>query len=121
MAAGPVRLREISRIDELGRHDQERVAAGNVEAIEIFRHDGVAAVRHAVPAQIARLHLRGHDLERAPTRAATRKESGAQRWRRPIPAGGRDALPVAALAAGGAERDRPRLRTGVALDLQSLI
>jgi hypothetical protein len=121
MAARPIRLREVRRIDDLGRHDQQRVAAGDVEAIEILRDDGVGAVGHTVSAQVSRLDPRGHDLERATAAAAAGKEAAGDDWSRTIPARGRHALPVAPLCARRTKHERPRLRAGVALDLDRLV
>ena len=117
---------EVGRIDDLGRHDQQRIAVRNVETIEVFRHyRGIRAVRHAVPAQISRLHLRRHDLQRPAARSARRE-------RMPPPAvmtlarndpSSRPTRPASRRprVRGARNDERARLRAGVRLDLQRLV
>src|SRR5215475_8809590 len=38
MRAGPVRRGQVFGIDDLGGDDQQRVTAGNIEPVEVFRH-----------------------------------------------------------------------------------
>src|SRR5437867_4581214 len=65
MRAGPVRRCQIFGVDDLGGHNQQRVATGYVETVEVFRHHSVRAVGNAVLPQIPRLHAGRDDFERA--------------------------------------------------------
>src|SRR6266850_5853704 len=65
MRARPVRRGEVLGIDDLRRHEDERLATGNVQAIEVLGHDGAGAVGDAILPQVPRLHVRRHHLQRA--------------------------------------------------------
>src|SRR5258706_10147483 len=58
MRARPVRRGEVLRVDDLRRHEDERLAAGNVQAIEVLGHDGAGPVGDAILPQVPRVHLR---------------------------------------------------------------
>src|SRR5580658_8323913 len=71
-AAGNERLSEILRIVHNRGHGEPLVAVGLGVAVEVLGQDGVLAVRDAVLAKIAGLHVSGHDLERAISRPGWR-------------------------------------------------
>src|SRR5215831_178234 len=75
--ARPERRDEISRIDELSRHDQQRIAVWQIEPVEVLGHYCVSAVGHAVFPKIAGLHVRRDDSQRTAARDSAREESTA--------------------------------------------
>src|SRR6185295_8099596 len=119
--AVPIRLRQVLRVDDFYRYDQERVAAGYLKKIEVLGERGVRAIRHAVAHQVPWLRLRRYDFERGSRCSTSSNREAAQCRRRPIPGRDGNALPVIALRAWRAEGQKTCLRSGLRFDFQRVV
>ena len=99
---------EVHRIVHLGGHQQQGIAVGYVEAVEVFGNDGVFAVGNSVLSQISGLHFAWSPLSKRrpfPDRRALPKAETSSRHDRAghVPTGRRNTLPVSALSLWRAE------------------
>src|SRR5215470_1208692 len=103
---GPEWRRQIRWINELCRHDEQRIAVRQIKAIKVFGHLSVRAVRHAILPQVAGLHAgRDHFQRAAAGGSAREKSTSSHRALAAFPRSEGQPLPAAARTARTTKRN----------------
>src|SRR5215510_14791311 len=119
---GPEWRRQIRRIHELRRHDEQCIAVRQIKAIEVFGQLSVRAIRHAILPQVAGLHAGRDHLQRAAAGGSAWKEStSSNRALAAVPRSDGQPLPAAARTARTTKRNRPCLRAGVRFKAECVV